>query len=148
MVVIPPRSRAAAGLGRKKLPEDQKGDPLLPRSTRCWILTDGKIGDEVQCRGLAEALHVEADLRHVAPRGRVAWAMPFGPIDPRESPRSPGSPLAPPYPDLAIAAGRRAVPYLRALKRLSQGATFTVFLKDHIAAASSSTSSSLPTPIA
>jgi mitochondrial fission protein ELM1 len=111
------------------LPQGQTPDPL-PQATRCLILTDGKIGDEVQCRGLAEALHVEADLRHVAPRGLVAWAMPFGPIDPRESPRSPGSPLAPPYPDLAIAAGRRTVPYLRAVKRLSQGATFTVFLKD------------------
>ncbi len=46
-----------------------------------------------------------------------------------------GSPLAPSlpdlaFPDLAIAAGRRAVPYLRALKRLSKGATFTIFVKD------------------
>jgi uncharacterized protein len=130
MVVIPPRSRASAGLGRKKLPEDQKGDPLLPRSTRCWILTDGKIGDEVQCRGLAEALGIEADLRRVAPRAPFAWAMPFAGIDPRDNPRAEDSPLAPPYPDLAIAAGRRAVPYLRALKRFSSGATFAVFLKD------------------
>ena len=56
--------------------------------------------------------------------------MPFGPIDPREGPRVEAGPLAPPYPDLAIAAGRRTVPYLRALKRLSKGTTFTVFLKD------------------
>ncbi len=112
------------------MPEDQASDPLLPQATRCWILTDGKIGDEVQCRGLAEALHIKAELRRVAPRGIYAWAMPFGPSDPREGPQTQGSPLAPPYPDLAIAAGRRTVPYLRAVKRLSKGATFTVFLKD------------------
>ncbi len=103
---------------------------MLPPATRGWILTDGKIGDEVQCRGLAEALHIKAELRRVAPRRIYAWAMPFGPIDPREGPRVEAGPLAPPYPDLAIAAGRRTVPYLRALKRLSKGTTFTVFLKD------------------
>lgn len=112
------------------MPEDQTPDPLRPLATRCWILTDGKIGDEVQCRGLAEALHIKAELRRVAPRSLYAWAMPFGRIDPREGPHAPDSPLAPPYPDLAIAAGRLTVPYLRAVKRLSKGATFTVFLKD------------------
>jgi uncharacterized protein len=130
MVATNARSRPARRLEREKLPEDQTSNPPLPRATRCWILTDGKIGDEVQCRGIAEALGLKAELRHVAPRGLYSLAMPFGPIDPREAPDRPGSPLAPPYPDLAIAAGRRSVPYLRALKRLSKGATFTVFLKD------------------
>lgn len=103
---------------------------LLPPGTLCWVLTDGKIGDEVQCLGIAEALGLNPERRHVAPRGRYAWAMPYGPIDPHEAPGHAGSPLAPPFPDLAIAAGRRAVPYLRALKRASKGATFTVFVKD------------------
>jgi uncharacterized protein len=130
-MVVATASFKSVGVAReKKLPEDQSADRLLPQPTRCWILTDGKIGDEVQCRGLAEALGVIPVIRHVAPRRLYAWAMPFGPIDPRESPHAAGSPLAPPYPDLAIAAGRRTVPYLRAVKRLSNGATFTVFLKD------------------
>ncbi|MFC6657397.1 mitochondrial fission ELM1 family protein [Roseibium salinum] len=38
--------------------------------------------------------------------------------------------MAPPYPDIAIASGRRAAAYLRRIKRLSGGDTFTVFLKD------------------
>ncbi|MHB8885379.1 MAG: mitochondrial fission ELM1 family protein [Methylovirgula sp.] len=88
------------------------------------------MGDEVQCLGIAEALGVAPVLRHIAPRRAYAWAMPYGPIDPREGPERPGSPLAAPFPDIAIAAGRRAVPYLCALKRLSRGATFTVFIKD------------------
>ncbi|MGL5136831.1 MAG: mitochondrial fission ELM1 family protein, partial [Beijerinckiaceae bacterium] len=97
---------------------------------RCWILTDGKAGDEAQCLGVAERLGLSVDLRHVNPRAPFAWAMPLGPIDPREAPDRAGSPLAPPYPDIAIASGRRAVAYLRRLKREAGPATLTVFLKD------------------
>ncbi|MDP2619272.1 MAG: mitochondrial fission ELM1 family protein [Hyphomicrobiales bacterium] len=95
----------------------------------CWLLTDGKIGDEVHCLGIAEALGLRYEMRRVAPRLPWVWLMPWGPIDPRERPERPGSPIAPPYPDLLIASGRRAVPYLRYVKRASQGRTFTVFLK-------------------
>lgn len=129
-------SRTAACFPRLDLSQETAPtEPLLPKGARCWILTDGKIGDEVQCLGIAEALGVAAEIRHVTPRRCYAWAMPYGPIDPREAPQQPGSPLAPrdpdlAFPDLAIAAGRRAVPYLRALKRLAKGATFTIFVKD------------------
>lgn len=96
----------------------------------CWILTDGKAGDLVQCRGIAQALEVEAEIRTVAPRPPWVWLMPFGPIDPRDAPSRPGSPIAPPFPDLVIASGRRTVAYLRAVRKASAGRTFTVFLKD------------------
>jgi mitochondrial fission protein ELM1 len=56
--------------------------------------------------------------------------MPWGPIDPRERPGAHNSPIVPPFPDLLIASGRRAVPYLRFVKRASGGRTYTVFLKD------------------
>jgi uncharacterized protein len=95
-----------------------------------WILTDGKAGDVAQCLGLAERLELPAELRRVAPRAPWSWLMPRGPIAPRDAPHQPHSPLAPPYPDICIASGRRAVAYLKALKRASGGKTFTVFLKD------------------
>jgi mitochondrial fission protein ELM1 len=94
------------------------------------VITDGKAGDEQQCLGVAEALGLTPEVRRVDPGAPFFWLMPWGPIDPREGPGRPGSPLAPPFPDLAIASGRRAVPYLRAVKRASAGRTFTVFLKD------------------
>jgi mitochondrial fission protein ELM1 len=97
---------------------------------RAWVLSDGKAGDEGQCLGVADALGLSPEIRRIAPRAAFAWAMPWGPIDPREAPGRPGSPLAPPFPDLVIASGRRAAPYLRAVKRASAGRTFTVFLKD------------------
>lgn len=95
-----------------------------------WVLTDGKAGDEVQCLGVAERLGLRPTIRHVRPRPAVAWAMPYGPIDPKDAPHRKDSPIAPPFPDLAIASGRRAVAYLRAVKRASGGHSFTVFLKD------------------
>lgn len=95
-----------------------------------WVLTDGKAGDEAQCLGLVEALGATIDVRRVHPRPLVSWAMPWGPIDPAEAPSRPGSPLAPPFPDILVASGRRAVPYVRAVKRASGGRTFTVILKD------------------
>lgn len=95
-----------------------------------WVLTDGKAGDELQALSVAEALGIEPRIRRVKPRAPFTWAMPWGPIDPRERPSADASPIAPPYPDLLIASGRRAVPYLRHLKRASGGRTYTVFLKD------------------
>ena len=95
-----------------------------------WVLTDGKAGDEVQCLGVAERLGVVPEVRQIAPRKPFAWLMPRGPIDPREGPDRPGSPIRPPFPDILIASGRRAVAYVRAVKKASNGATFTVILKD------------------
>jgi mitochondrial fission protein ELM1 len=95
-----------------------------------WILTDGKAGDLAQCLGVAEALGCACETRKVAPRPPFSWWLPFGPTDPREWEAREGSPIAPPWPDIAIASGRRAAGYLRRIRRRSGGRTFTVFLKD------------------
>jgi len=102
----------------------------LPEGTSAWVLSDGKIGDEVQCLGILEAMGLEPERRLVAPRKIFAFAMPWGPIDPREARSRKKSPIAGPLPDIIIAAGRRCVPYLRYLKTASGGAAFTVFVKD------------------
>lgn len=107
-------------------------DPSLPEPAglTSWVLSDGKAGDELQALSVAEALGLDPEIRRVKPRSAFAWLMPWGPIDPRERPGAHNSPLVPPFPDLLIASGRRAVPYLRFVKRASGGRTFTVFLKD------------------
>jgi mitochondrial fission protein ELM1 len=98
------------------------------RDLTAWVLTDGKAGDEQQCLGVTQALGLEAEIRRVRPRAPFAWAMPWGPVDPRERPGR--GPLEGSLPDLVVASGRRAVPYLRAVRRASGGRTYTVFLKD------------------
>lgn len=95
-----------------------------------WVLSDGKAGDEQPCIGVAEAMGLEPEIRRVAPRPPFSWLTPWGPIDPRDGVTRAGSPIAPPFPDLVIATGRRAVPYVRAVKAASHGRTYTVILKD------------------
>jgi uncharacterized protein len=95
-----------------------------------WVLTDGKIGDDVQCLAVAGALSAGFEKRVIAPRAPWEWLAPWGPIDPRDAPQRRESPIAPPFPDLLIASGRRAIPYARAVKRASGGKTFVVIMKD------------------
>lgn len=94
-----------------------------------WILTDGKAGDEQPLTGIAEAMGATPEFRRVHPRKAFALLMPWGPIDWHDRPNLTGSPLAPPYPDICLATGRRAIAYLRHLKAVSP-ATCTVLFKD------------------
>jgi mitochondrial fission protein ELM1 len=103
---------------------------LLPPGTTAWVLSDGKIGDEVQCLGLAEALGLSPERRLIEPRAPWRWLAPYAPIAPRDAPRRPLSPIAPQFPDILFAAGRQTVPYLRRVREESRGETFTVFIKD------------------
>ncbi len=100
------------------------------RNITAWVLSDGKAGDELQCLGVTDALGIEPEIRRVDPRAPWRWLMPHGPVDPAERAGVPNSPIAPPFPDLLIASGRRAVSYLRRVKKASGGRTYTVYLKD------------------
>ena len=100
------------------------------KAGRVWVLTDGKIGDDVQCLAVAGALSASFEKRVVAPRRFWAMLAPYGPVDPREAPGLSAGPLAGPPPDIAIVSGRRAIPHARALKKASGGKTRIVILKD------------------
>ena len=106
-------------------------DPRAPiLGERAWIITDGKTGMDVQARGVADALGVAYDMKHVSPRGLWAITAPWGPVGPGERFGKLRSAFAPPWPALAIATGRASIPYLRALRRLAGARTFTVVLQD------------------
>jgi mitochondrial fission protein ELM1 len=95
---------------------------------RISLICDGKAGDLAQLRGLAEALHAiaacETTFHTIAPRALYALLMPYGPPDPRDE-----ACYVPPFPDMAIGSGRRAVAYLRAIKK-RYPQSFIAFLKD------------------
>ena len=95
-----------------------------------WLISDGRAGMVVQCRGVADALGVDYQSKIVAPRGIWKLMAPWGPVAPAERPDVPGSPFAQPWPDIAIASGRASIPYVRALRRASKGRTYTVVLQD------------------
>lgn len=67
------------------------------------ILSDGRAGHEAQMFGIAETLGLTPDIRDIHPRPFYAAVAPFGPLDPLETETRPGSPIAPPWPDMALA---------------------------------------------
>ncbi len=95
-----------------------------------WLITDGKMGMDVQVRGVADALGLDAVMKHVAPSGAYKFLAPYAPVAPREKFGAASSPFAAPWPDVAIATGRLSIPYLRALKRRAGLATYTIVLQD------------------
>ena len=92
----------------------------------CWVVTDGKAGMEIQCRGLAEALGFTPEIKRISVTKPWRWlpaAMIRNPLD-TLGPK--GDRLAPPWPDLWIASGRQTVPLTRDMRQLSGGRCFTV----------------------
>ncbi len=98
------------------------------------ILTDGKVGNLVQCQGVASHLTKAEFIEEKAVSPRKLWSLPFPFIPVQISDRAgkDGSPLNQPFPDLIIASGRRTLPYLRAIKRLRNNSKtpLLVYLKD------------------
>lgn len=93
-----------------------------------WALVDDRAGHRSQCLGVAEALGLEFEARRLEYRARaglpnVLLGATLGGLT-SASRRT----LAPPWPDLVIAAGRRTAPVARAIKKASGGAAKLVQL--------------------
>ncbi len=96
-----------------------------------WLITDGKMGMDVQARGLADALGLDYQMKRVDPTGLWKFTAPWGPPDPKARIGHPDSALfAPPWPAVAIATGRASIPFIRALRRKAGAHTFCVVLQD------------------
>ena len=117
---------------RPSMPAQQHGSvetrPLA--GARGWVIADDKIGMQVQVKGVADALGLNYELKQVAPRGLTRLLAPWA--RPRRAERigKPGSLLEPPWPAIALATGRLAIPYILAVRRLAGPDTFTVILQD------------------
>ena len=111
-------------------------DPARHRPTptlagaRAWIFSDGKAGHEALTRGVAEALGLAIEWKRISPTGLWKALAPWGPVAPSERFGQPGSAFAPPWPDIAFAAGRTTMPYLRALRKRAGLKTYTVVMMD------------------
>lgn len=102
----------------------------FPDETQCWIISDGKAGNETQCIGVADALGVQPTIKRVEPRGLARLLSPYGGVSNKEKFGLPESTFKPPWPDIAIACGRLTTPYIRALRKASRLTTYTVILLD------------------
>jgi mitochondrial fission protein ELM1 len=93
-----------------------------------WAVSDGRAGIEAQAVGLADAVArltpAEVSIKRIGwtpPFGRLPWGL----IPPRLA-LAPESGIAPPWPDIWIAAGRATLPLSTRVRRWSQGRTFVV----------------------
>jgi mitochondrial fission protein ELM1 len=79
-----------------------------------------------QCLGLAEAVGLPVEIKTVHPRlpwtalPVLMWPRPFASLG------SDSANFSPPWPRLVIACGWRSIPFVLAIKRLSEGRTFAV----------------------
>ena len=96
-------------------------------------MSDGRAGIEAQAVGLADAIARRRPAQVVVKR--IGWRGPLGRLPwrliawPRLALRA-GSGLAPPWPDIWIAAGRATLPLSVRLRRWSRGRTFVVQTQD------------------
>lgn len=94
----------------------------------CWILTEGIAGTENQCLGVAQAMGITTPMvkriglkfpwKQLSPYLR--WGHQYGVT---------GDSIAPPYPDLVIASGRKAIGAALHIKKQSPK-TFVVQIQD------------------
>lgn len=97
---------------------------------RGWIISDGKTGNDVQTRGVFDALRLDYEVKPVDPKGLWRALSPWGPVSPAERFGTPASQFHLPWPDFAISIGRLTTPYIRRLKQAAGLATFTVILQN------------------
>ena len=85
-----------------------------------WILSSGIIGCENQCLGVIERLGIKTKIINLKPSITLSYLAPFGLpiINPQ---------VQPPWPDLAIAAGRKTIPYLRYIRKVSMKKCKTIY---------------------
>ena len=98
-----------------------------------WAVSDGRVGIEAQVLGLAEAVARRRPamivVKRVAWKGWLGWTpLALLPL-PGMTLRS-DSPIAPPWPDIWIAAGRATLPWSMTLRERSAGHTFVVQTQD------------------
>lgn len=103
------------------------------RPLELWAVSDGRAGIEAQVLGLAEAIArrrpAQIRIKHVAWKGRwgqMPWWLNPWPLRALE----PSSAIAPPWPDIWLAAGRATLPLSLRVRRWSRGRTFVVQTQD------------------
>ena len=96
----------------------------------CWVLSEGMAGTENQCLALAAALGLAPEIKRAAAKMPWRW-LGSGMVTLAPSFLAHGRDrLAPPWPDLLIASGRKCAALALSIRRASRGRTFTVFVQN------------------
>ena len=96
---------------------------------KIWGVSNGSKGSDVQLESIARALSQDVTFFHA--NLSFPWSV-LAPYKFAEFGVALDERFKPPFPDMIIACGRRAVPVARHLKRRSAGKCFTVYLQNPI----------------
>jgi mitochondrial fission protein ELM1 len=102
----------------------------MPLTDECWVLTTGEAGMRSQALGLAGAVGLPIVEKRVVLKAPWSWLpgglvpLPLAALDPA------GDPIAPPWPRLVVACGRRSIGVALAVKRLSGGRSFAAYVQN------------------
>ncbi len=91
-------------------------------------MEDGLIGTENQCIGVAEALNLKPVIKRIQLRQPWKTLSPYLAFE--QSWSFTGDSLAPPWPDIILASGRKSIAASRFIKRHSPNKTYTVQIQD------------------
>jgi len=128
---VPPGRRSLLGFARHDDTPTVRtlvGGAAVSENPVVWLLSDDRPGNTTQSQGLADALgwpYQEKSLRF-APTSLVPNPLVGASLSGLDS--ASREAIAPPWPDLVIAAGRRSAPVGRFIKEASQGRTRLVHL--------------------
>ncbi len=126
----PSPAHTAADAPATRKPASRRPAPTVPAPAQtCWVVSEGMAGTENQCLGLAEALGFRPAIKRIRVRAPWRWLPPKAWWHPLAALSHAGDRLAPPWPDLLIASGRKAAAPALAVRKASGGATFTVFVQ-------------------
>lgn len=103
---------------------------MSPAPALVWAVHDGRVGIRNQVIGLAEAVGLPFVEKSFAPQFPWSWLPPLLWRDPARVAAAESDPLAPPWPDLLISAGRICAAAALAVKRASGGRTFLAQIQD------------------
>lgn len=89
----------------------------------CWIVSSGLKGCENQCIGVAEELKLKYEIKKINPSWLLSIIAPYG--KPKNNKK-----ITAPFPKIIIGAGRKTIPYIKHIKKISNSRCFTVYLQN------------------
>lgn len=101
-----------------------------PLDLTCWVVTDGRVGIEIQAAGLARSIGLDPEIKRLKASAPWRWLPPRFWLDPLAHLAPDSDRLAPPWPDVLVGCGRMAVAASSAVRRAAGGNTFTVQIQD------------------
>jgi mitochondrial fission protein ELM1 len=103
---------------------------LSERAPVCWVVTEGIAGTENQCIGVAEALGIVPVVKRIKLRFPWKQLSPWLRLGHGKALAAGSDPIAPPWPDIALVSGRKAVGVGLDIKARSGGKTLLVQIQD------------------